>query len=437
MDNTMPKGFLKEFISSMRLRLLCLLGIWLAGIILILIVAANYKSRSANRPCVVASQLLISNKPAALLEEIRRTDLWAPLFPAIKIRRQLCAIRCHVRLSDVVSAEKMAEEILDSSYDKISRSGISSNNATRGVFLLERFACAMEKPFDWLIDGAYRKENVGLGYSNWSGYDVLAQELKYINDTNGLAQTMKAITARDPGNSLAGNIDSFLRSSAIRAMQAAEEAIRSAPSGWAIVKTSDAKSYTRQGKFADYVKRGTLLEISRITNSASGEIVLGTIHAIDQKVPNVVMMAADLDLRKGSFANVCQSTRDCFMERCILIKELDDLKARLSHESDRQNPNFSAYSNARQNLRTFGEKANAIKARFRAATGEERDALSNTLREMKSEGVKLEEVFAAARHKYLAWKAEMAPKIENTSELSTLQQKLAAVEAKLRAMKQL
>lgn len=439
-DNTNINRF-AGIMRAAKGKFLFFLWIWLCGIISILFLVASYKARVSIRPLVVAEQLLNTGKFEVLLEEMDKTDLWTSNFPAIDLRRRCHMIRCHVRLGNTGTAEALAEHMLGASNGKRPDSPGNARDTQQSAraSTVEQLAYLMEKPFDALINSSHNKDNIRAGYSNWTGYQTLSEELKRINDTNTLARVMNNITKRDANSRIAKSITTFLStaSSRGRAVITPKNTRDASIPGWAIVTGKSAKTYDKQGKFLDYVSRGAVVEISEIKDTKAGQVAICALHSKDSATPGLIMLTSDLDLKKGAFINVDGAILNLFIERSALIKDADQIQEQLIIESDAKNPHTPAYRQTARLLKDFSDKVAAMKTQFAASTGADRQALHDAMRPMKTDQLKLEENFAAAKKKYDGWKQQNDPAILNTSKTTSLRNKLESVESQLRSMKQL
>lgn len=399
--------------------------IWLLGSITVLVTVSYYKASTIQKVLETADSMLAENKAAQILEDLENSSLWEPLFPGLIVRRQCLALRCYVRTDNLPEAENIAAKLLNASLSEKNGNGIDPN-----AFILERIARIIEIPFTRMLDRKFRKENMRARYSNWIGYTFLIEELRLKKDTKSLARVKDTIAAASPSSDLIKYIDKLLSITLNPNRNQAKPPASTIP-GWGLVTAEEARIYNSAGEFCETAPRGTLIEITSMKQTKSGEVAYCVIHARDKSTPDMVIMASDLDVRTGRFSTLRSNVVALFKERSGVMTELAAAKQRMNEESARRNPFSPQYDAARSEYSEFKKNIEPIRERYRKATGTDRDSLADQLRMLKSKDVMLTERLRSAKKSYDEWNSR---KVSTSPQTESLQLQLTRIESQLQAL---
>jgi hypothetical protein len=176
---------------------------------------------------------------------------------------------------------------------------------------------------------------------------------------------------------------------------------------WGVVIRPSARVYNRSGKFVQQVKAGTVLDITEIWKTKSGDLILCEAITENRTLPDALVRMRDVDARQGPLVKVPVREKDLRCELAELLAAREDLQSRRKPAPRPDNPHFAAYTQARQAYSNFWARVQALEAGRENATGAQRSKCIDDLARIKisEEDVKVGKALEAAKARYGEWNA--------------------------------
>lgn len=203
------------------------------------------------------------------------------------------------------------------------------------------------------------------------------------------------------------------------------------PPGWAVVLKPDAPSYTSKGKFRERIPAGTLLDISRIADTATGEFALCELHAGNGVVPNVLMRTEHLDLRPGTRDAAHPRDIQMRVRRGRLRNRIDELQRQLQHLGREKNPHAARFKEMLAQRRELRQRATALTRQRDDSVGAERMEAAEALRAMKQESALLNERLSEVNRQYEAWQGAYLHSVDGLRDQKSIEAEIARKQSEL------
>ncbi len=428
----------RNIARSIRRHLVNYVFIAIAGTMIVTCASTMAKAYWVKRPLEKADAYLSDNKLDELLQALDKTSRWEELFPSLKPRRNTIAIRCYARKNEIGKAMGIADAMVTSSSQTETvmdfvRGFVPPDTVTTLVDRFSYFINHMEKPLATLINAKFSKQNTALSLSAWSGYDYLTKELKAANNKAGLESVLKTCREYHPEASFTLSLSNFM--AGIKGSgRDIPHPDSEAPIGWAVVKAEKTSLYDKSGSFLARASRGSLIEVDEMRDSKSGEIVIGSLKYRNSQTPGVVALAKDLTLKRGLLFELDPALMDKLYTRAELARRLVEAQESAKRNAANANPHAAAYKQALEEYRALKSKSDEITAKFKTATGPEREKYANELRLLKPKSVGVINKYKAAKSKHDAWEKANGGRTVTSPEVTNLTAQLNQIEAELRQL---
>jgi hypothetical protein len=157
--------------------------IGIVGIVIIGFAASGIRISTVKRAINQAEVLLQANRPGEALDQVARLEPWAMPYPNLYRGLVCTAVKCHVRLSDIASARKAAEDLVD-------RQCRSFNISIAPRYLVRTLR-------DSLINKFLSNLGAEGSLTEWSGYQALVSELRA---AGGYEEIIKELEIKMPAS---------------------------------------------------------------------------------------------------------------------------------------------------------------------------------------------------------------------------------------------
>jgi hypothetical protein len=339
---------------------------------------------------------------------------WARCFPGYYRALGLLRIRCLVRSGQADAARGVAEMMRLTDDDPVMRRPLGD---------------LLQRPLPWLqsaglslvsnfTTGFFPIERPGL----WSGYETLFAELVAVRDAatletlaNELARQfprspiaiyansaraevtpgpspLSALTRPEPVSfsPVSTQPDDLSPSSPPAEQPAAPEPEPEPvpppppPAAWGIVTNARAMAYNPEnGKPIRQLKAGDVFVIEGSVSSASGPLLTGTLILNNRNVPDLAFQSGDLEIRKGVFNSVPLAEVALRSRLAEIATEEAALADQAAAELDSLTSEEKAYRLSVERMENFQKESQDLQAKMAKASGNERIAILDRLRQMK------------------------------------------------------
>lgn len=385
--------------------LVCLAG---AGV---LVVGAPFlRAHIVRQQMEQAGRLLERGQPVKALERVRRWESWAAAFPPLDLEMRGRKTACLADLRRWSEAEKLASGI---------RYGERSP-APRGLaHLLQAPGIGMVNA---MLIGRARRE----GVTKWLGYEALVPEWAEEGDRARIEAFVEELHGRKVSPALQAVLARYRaapKEEAAPVAPARETAALPGPAGpapgtppprpvpspgsahsWGVVKTVKTGVYDRNGKLIARARAGTIVDIREKKTTKAGRVLVCRI--LDSKADNTkdyVLRARDVEMREGAYAKASEREKSLTIEAAGLQSEIDAASRVAADTVDPNNPHRAAYMEAKKAYDHFWQKVTALEKERDTATGDQRVAALDGLRELKGKDVRVGRDFEAAKSRHDAW----------------------------------
>jgi len=171
-----------------------------------------------------------------------------------------------------------------------------------------------------------------------------------------------------------------------------------APTRWAIIKKSGAKTYSSAGKFLQRINLGTIVHVCEIRTNAKGDLALCKLDLGSSK-NRVYIRTRDIEMQSGAFSQITETEKTLRIKKVRILSEID--KKRL--QDLMKSPCYAEYQRASETYKAFYVKGKQMTARRNAARGAEKIKYSDELQRMKNEGAALIRDLNSAKKKMTTW----------------------------------
>ncbi len=430
----------KKIAKSIRRHLMNYIFIAIAGSIGVMLISALAKAYRVKSPIDKAIAYLAADRSDDLHDQLERSARWEELYPSLKPRRDVLAIKCLARKGELGKAMGIADAMATTSFQQQSpidfiQGFVPPESVETTVDRFSYFINHMEIPIAVVVDRIFRKQNTALLIDRWSGYNDLATELKSKGDNAAIVRLHSTAKTHHPDSkftkALTKYVEEAKRLGAKGQKMPRPDQREDAPFGWAMVNREQISAYNSTGEFLRKVTAGTIVEVDEIRNSKSGNIVMGSLRFRNGETPGVVLLAKDLSLKRGLLFEVDEAILKKLYARAELTQKIAEANASAKERRLKSNPHYAEYLKVSKEYTALRKTADRIMAQFKATTGAEREKHADALRTLKNKKVILSNKLKSAKATHDDWARANAHKTATGSESTNLKNQLNELEAEL------
>lgn len=198
----------------------------------------------------------------------------------------------------------------------------------------------------------------------------------------------------------------------------------------AAVWVANAPVYDALGKRLKTLDVGTLLQVKDEKKTRNMYLYVCDLINNGETLKDVLINASHVTLAYGILDKKTQVERELLVKKAEIKARIHQLEKEILARQAEQNPHAQAYENARKAFFAFSKQVNElIKLRDDATDSEKRIEYGDQLRQMQSEGIRLESEYKKAKNAFDACNNEKG--VAQSPELVNLNQELAAITLKL------
>jgi hypothetical protein len=427
------------------------------GTILIIILASLLKAYALRRVLNHEGTFLQAEQYEKAMDMLSKTKEWEPLFPALAIRRQCLEIRCHARTEGYDTARMVADQMIQIPESAFTLSGFVQNLRTafrqpRSTFdRVQTVMVELESIVNAGMNWSLARQNSKFGFSNFTGYEVLLEELVAADRTNQLHAIRADLMKRYPDKPMVKNLDNYLtqiskqyvgrpprtpqrrKTAATESQPQPTVVLTNLPWGWGIVGDAGANLYDNKGAYLRKINRGILLKISELKQSKSGEIAICSFYSGDSEADTqqYAVRSNDLELRRGTIAQANPKEIELRLEQNRLSGSIEAMQQEFLQKSGGSNPYTAQYTKAAADYKALADRGIEVRKSFDTASGPDREQYADELRKMKPEEIRLKQTLTASKSNMDSWNANFVSQMQRDPAFINLQSKLAAVEKEI------
>ncbi len=393
-----------------------------------------------------SDDLLIRALPGPALCPLLRIRSWGPDYPLLDARLRAEMIRCYVRLEDLGNAVEIARdtppEPPTSTIDRTRRAILHYPNIAANR-LLARFAGSGAASADNAVATLREELERAQTPEARALLDAMQPAEEGITAADG-TRTPSALTL-PPADAVASPTTAgyatpppeFPPSTAQQqTMHSRPPVAVPANAQWAVVNAPQARTYTRDGKFAGRIDAGTLVDVVDVTASDVGDLAVCALRSGSLRGKEYVIRADELEIRPGSVAAAPEQERQLCAVRARLTAALVERRSQLEAMQESRNPHARDYTKAKDEYIAFWKDVKRLTALRDTSEGAKRVRYGDELRRMKDEEIALGTRYRTAKAKHEAWKAEHGADVDLSSDsvAQRIQTQMADVDEQLARM---
>jgi hypothetical protein len=205
---------------------------------------------------------------------------------------------------------------------------------------------------------------------------------------------------------------------------------------WGVVRTPDARVYSRDGKYLQTVTAGALVDVRETHETRQGTpLALCTLYVDGRQTADVMLLMNDLEIRGGTVAQAAPREKSLLSQHAALSQRIAERERELHLRALAANPHSDAYRKAREAYLAFARKAEELTAKRDNSTGGERLRAADALSRMKGQSGVLRRAYEENKKKFEEWNARQTPHTPaGDVELESLRKRQAMLENEMRGL---
>lgn len=392
-----------------------------------------------------ARALVSTGDPARAVAYLERIERAARPFPHVRQRVQLELVRSYVAADMVRDAERNAGEVA---------------NGDAGPGATDPLVNMPAPVVDTIATRVWRLPEI----SPWTGYEQLLSDLYEGGRRQEAADIARRALKGNPPDEIRERLAAYTQGHVVpapreqepipRAISLPEEQpVQHSPSQapttghvpsssgtvglmFGAVSNGTASVYGTTGKRIGELPAGTLVSITGLRSSKSGELAVCAAPAGYESEKTVLLKGSDLMMLSGDPEELSPEVRSLVVRRARLEGELADHDRTRREEMARRNPHHSRFTEVTKQYKAYLEKVSDLRKKHDATTGPTRMKLADDLRAMIERGTDISAQYKRTRDEYTEWLRRAQTGVRDNRRIELLQQLATARrEMELRGLK--
>jgi len=173
---------------------------------------------------------------------------------------------------------------------------------------------------------------------------------------------------------------------------------------WGSVRVADAPLYDRNGRKIREIPAGSLVDVKETRNTASGSVLIGSVHSRSGRFADVILKRNDVELYTGyPLTATSREKRQLASRRGEILAAISSRRETLEQAASNRNPHQAEYREILRQYKAIIDKSKTLKADYEKATGNKRMELANELRTLKNEQFSLMPKYQEIKRKKEDW----------------------------------